>query len=374
MSKAVMKQALSAFEAIMYEKKAESCQIIAKNARYTLREELAKPELPQTDLRKAAELALDALLTCDVDYDYDENPYNTFDAEDVSEAIDALRQALAQPEFDTPESHIVRWSIPVDPNNFGEALAQHPLDKKADNARELGLGYEPEQEPVAWLYNGHLHECDPSDWAEEEVTPLYKIPPINKMPTKLFGPNLEQILNAAGFYKRGVSTKQQNVNTSEERVHKSDKYVHEPVAWMMPDYGDVLSASEADGTGIYNIPLYTAPQKYCPSENNAAYEKGFVEGMAKQAQSSVDRAVNAMAGEYVDTAGTEHQFKYVAYGLRADENGKLSIGELPKREWQGLTDEEISEVLGSDIYQEYSGELKFIRAIEAKIKDKNERN
>jgi hypothetical protein len=33
----------------------------------------------------------------------------------------------------------------------------------------------------------------------------------------------------------------------------------EPVAWMLPDYGDVLSASEADGTGIYNIPLYTAP-------------------------------------------------------------------------------------------------------------------
>jgi len=51
-----------------------------------------------TDLRKAAEIALQALLTCDVDYDYDENPYNTFDAEDVSEAIEALRQALAQPE------------------------------------------------------------------------------------------------------------------------------------------------------------------------------------------------------------------------------------------------------------------------------------
>ena len=31
----------------------------------------------------------------------------------------------------------------------------------------------------------------------------------------------------------------------------------EPVAWMMPDYGDVLSASETDGTGIYNIPLYS---------------------------------------------------------------------------------------------------------------------
>jgi hypothetical protein len=29
-----------------------------------------------------------------------------------------------------------------------------------------------------------------------------------------------------------------------------------PVAWMLPEYGDVLSASEADGTGIYNVPLY----------------------------------------------------------------------------------------------------------------------
>jgi hypothetical protein len=34
-----------------------------------------------------------------------------------------------------------------------------------------------------------------------------------------------------------------------------------PVAWMLPDYGDVLPASEADGTGIYNIPLYTAPPR-----------------------------------------------------------------------------------------------------------------
>ena len=30
-----------------------------------------------------------------------------------------------------------------------------------------------------------------------------------------------------------------------------------PVAWMMPDYNDVLSSSETDGTGIYNIPLYS---------------------------------------------------------------------------------------------------------------------
>ena len=35
----------------------------------------------------------------------------------------------------------------------------------------------------------------------------------------------------------------------------------EPVAWMIPEYGDVLPKSQADGTGIYNIPLYTAPPR-----------------------------------------------------------------------------------------------------------------
>ena len=29
-----------------------------------------------------------------------------------------------------------------------------------------------------------------------------------------------------------------------------------PVAWMLPEYGDVISANETDGTGIYNVPLY----------------------------------------------------------------------------------------------------------------------
>jgi hypothetical protein len=29
-----------------------------------------------------------------------------------------------------------------------------------------------------------------------------------------------------------------------------------PVAWMIPKFGDVISADETDGIGIYNIPLY----------------------------------------------------------------------------------------------------------------------
>jgi len=42
-------------------------------------------------------------------------------------------------------------------------------------------------------------------------------------------------------------------------------------------------------------PLYTTPQKYCPSESNEAYEKGFIEGMAKMTESAVHRAVEGMA-------------------------------------------------------------------------------
>jgi hypothetical protein len=34
-----------------------------------------------------------------------------------------------------------------------------------------------------------------------------------------------------------------------------------PVAWMLPEYGDVISASETDGEGIYNIPLYALDEK-----------------------------------------------------------------------------------------------------------------
>jgi hypothetical protein len=67
------------------------------------------------------------------------------------------------------------------------------------------------------------------------------------------------------------------------------------------------------------------------------YERGVIDGMQKQAQSSVDKAVNAMA----------------------------------QRTWVGLTDEEIDELHGSPMSLEHSGELKWVRIIEAKLKEKN---
>ena len=68
----------------------------------------------------------------------------------------------------------------------------------------------------------------------------------------------------------------------------------EPVAWM--DYLEHSDVYDLNVSGR-GIPLYTHPAKYCPSENNAAYKKGFIEGMAKMTESAVHRAVEGMSAK-----------------------------------------------------------------------------
>ena len=81
-------------------------------------------------------------------------------------------------------------------------------------------------------------------------------------------------------------------------------------------------------------------EPYDPIENNADYERGFIDGRADQMKSSVDKAVNRMA----------------------------------QREWVGLTDEDI------DLYGLDEGVtdnkapawlVTYARGIEAKLKEKN---
>ena len=64
------------------------------------------------------------------------------------------------------------------------------------------------------------------------------------------------------------------------------------------------------------------------------YERGFIDGMMYQTQTSVYRAVDAMS----------------------------------KREWVGLTDEEVNDIVWS---LPYEPSQEHIRAIEAKLKEKN---
>jgi hypothetical protein len=70
------------------------------------------------------------------------------------------------------------------------------------------------------------------------------------------------------------------------------------------------------------------------------YERGFIDGMQKQAQSSVDKAVNQMA----------------------------------QREWAGLTDEEIQAYWDWEDWQTGAGRstiFEMVRDIETKLKRKN---
>ena len=73
----------------------------------------------------------------------------------------------------------------------------------------------------------------------------------------------------------------------------------EPVAWISVLGIDHIGQKFTDvrvsltKTDVADIPLYTSPQKYCPSENNEAYEKGFIDGMAKQRDSAVQRFVES---------------------------------------------------------------------------------
>ena len=82
-------------------------------------------------------------------------------------------------------------------------------------------------------------------------------------------------------------------------------------------------------------------------------------------------------GEPQYVAQPEQEFKYTLYGLRSDENGKLSIGEISQREWVGLTDEDCIEAQKNS-WNEYKNgkELKFdgfklCKNIEQILKAKN---
>jgi hypothetical protein len=55
-----------------------------------------------------------------------------------------------------------------------EALANEALDKMAENARELGLDYEPEQEPVAWRAKNTYENQEGwfyAEWHPDGLTP-----------------------------------------------------------------------------------------------------------------------------------------------------------------------------------------------------------
>ena len=106
-------------------------------------------------------------------------------------------------------------------------------------------------------------------------------------------------------------------------------------------------------------------------EQGVDYERGFIDGMQKQMQSSVDKAVNRMTQPeqepvaficefYADEGHPFVSFEPVTHGT----NTPLYTTP-PQRTWVGLTDEEIAEVA-------LEVPMDAIRITEAKLKEKND--
>jgi hypothetical protein len=183
------------------------------------------------------------------------------------EMIDAMKQALEVLERASDAGYSIECEEAI--TALSQAIEQ--AEKEATLQEISDIGQEIEQEPFAWVKQDVCEGQFMSStmlprkiWWECEKNigfPIYTAPP-----------------------KQGIE--------------------QEPVAWIqedriVPEIGYDCTMTREHPKELGYKPLYTAPQKYCPSENNAAYEKGFVEGMAKQMHSSVDRAVNAMAKQWV---------------------------------------------------------------------------
>lgn len=135
------------------------------------------------DLRKAAEMALEALEHVDR---FDLNRRFCFDEE-----IDTLRQALAQPEQAHTDHPMRHW------DRTCPACVAEPWDTSDMAYRPNGLSVE--QEPVAWMAWNMEDECYVITTDKRRLpagTPLYTAPPSKPEPVKL--KNLRDVHAAQG--------------------------------------------------------------------------------------------------------------------------------------------------------------------------------
>ena len=138
--------------------------------------------------------------------------------------------------------------------------AQQALDKKAENARELGLDYEPaQQEPVAWVpylsdradgVKGHYAIARWNPRGYREVWNLRR---------HEWGAYSDDVLSL-----EEADTLLRLITIPTRKVTSPQPAQQEPVAWMSP-HGGFLSANYINNFAsgldkeIHNIPLYTLP-------------------------------------------------------------------------------------------------------------------
>jgi len=167
--------------------------------------------------RSAMKLALGKIKSA---RDCHPNAVNTL----LFEAEEILEEALEKPDF--WEGYVPE---PVKPatEESSATQAQQALDKKAENARELGLDYEPaQQEPVAYIHRqGNHYEVSERFLSDDEKSrgwteePLYTSPPAQRTWVGLSDEELSEVYNQADWdtvngweYERAIEAKLRSKN------------------------------------------------------------------------------------------------------------------------------------------------------------------
>jgi hypothetical protein len=325
------------------------------------------------DAMRAALKELEDVLDC---INQDKIP---FDGDDFHETLRTLRQAIAEAEKEATLQEIA---------DIGqEAHTDHPMrhwdrtcpacvkqTEQWDNSdmahRPGGLSVEqtekqeklckycggigrvvcngrcmPEQEPVAWIYNGNLHAFDPTDWAAEpkKIQPLYLAPP--NRPVKSY--------------------------TGGEPQYATDAPQAEGEPWLgSPDHCSL----HPDAPHGYNRKQSLKEHRYvCRCE-------GWRPNMSTKPENidtktgCVDRVdIEPVAYKYTDK--TNHLVFYFTDRKDVTPNPDVIETALytapPKREWVGLTAEEIYNCWQSAVDENGFTKRKVYDAIEAKLKEKN---
>jgi hypothetical protein len=113
-----------------------------------------------------------------------------------------------------------------------------------------------------------------------------------------------------------------------------------------------------------NVPLYASKTAFGGWREFASdYERGFIDGMQKQAQSSVAKAVNQMA-----QPAQEPIYKITVFDNAHPKGIPLEDWAQPaQRPWVGLTDDELADLW----YKELLDWMEFARAVKQLLKEKN---
>lgn len=297
---------------------------------------------------EAMKRALEALESCDWDYDYEENPYKTFDAELVDNATDALSQAIEQhdkqqAEFNAMVERVQKLERHACEIICGAERQKQNREHDLNDIRCECCGY-------MTYHREHIGCIKAAYQQAEKQEPVFgkrfdpKPPPVDDV--------------VADYYK---VRKDFDANRKQEPVAWSilDKrtgkhwYTNES-KYTAQHYANEYKHQDVDGSSMVVKPLYTAPPR---KEQDESY--GYAKRLAESIWKDHYKEISPHWRPFPTTLGVLTQIDNMIAGL-----------EKSRKEWQGLDDEDWANIPD---FQKEGCELDAAIAdwIEKRLKEKN---